>query len=78
MSETDFVIAACFEKEGQFKKAYEGFKALEGKYPYPALLRMKLEGIERRLKEKRGKKKKSPYRLKPTSLEPEHNSGQFS
>ena len=66
MSETNFVIASCSEEEGQFEKAYKGFKALEGKYPYPTLLRMKLEGIESRLKKKRGKKKKSPYRLKPT------------
>ena len=70
MSEMDFVIASCFEEEGRFEKAYEGFKALEGKYPYPTLLRMKLEGIENRLKKKRGKKKKSPYRLKQTGGKP--------
>lgn len=67
MSEMDFVIASCFEEEGQFEKAYESFKALEGIYPYPILLKMKLEGIENRLKKKRGKTKKSPYRLKSTA-----------
>ena len=67
ISEMNFIMASCFEAEGQFEKAYEGFKAIEAEYPYPTVLRMKLKGIENRLKKKRGKKKKSPYRLKPTS-----------
>ena len=66
MSEMDFVIASCFEEEGKFEKAYEGFKTLEGIYPYPNLLRMKLDGIENRLKKKRDKNKKSPYHIKST------------
>ena len=66
MSKMDFVIASCYEEEGHFEKAYERFKALEGIYPYPTILGMRLEGIEKRLKKKRGKKRNSPYRLKPT------------
>lgn len=53
-SEMDFIMASCDEEEGAYDKALEGFKALENKYPYPALLRMKVEGIQKRITEIKG------------------------
>ena len=47
-----FIIAACFEEKGMLKKAYKGFKALEKRYAYPTLLKMKLENIEKRINKK--------------------------
>jgi TolA-binding protein len=46
----DFVVASCLEEEGHLQEAYNGFKALEGHYIYPAILKMKLVGIEKRMK----------------------------
>lgn len=61
VSEMDFVMASCTEEEGDYEKAYQNFKALEGTYPYPTLLKMKLEGIENRIKKTANKEKKSPF-----------------
>ena len=46
----DFVVASCLEEEGHLQDAYNRFKALEGRYIYPAILKMKLVGIEKRMK----------------------------
>lgn len=48
--EMDFVMASCLEDEGKLLVAYKSFKALEGKYKYPAMVKMKLEGLEGRIK----------------------------
>ena len=48
----DFVVASCLEEEGHLQEAFNGFKALEGRYIYPAILKMKLVGIEKRMKKK--------------------------
>jgi len=41
------------EEEGHLKDAYKRFKSLEGRYAYPAILKMKLVGIEKRIEKKR-------------------------
>ena len=46
----DFVVASCLEEEGHLQEAYNRFKALEGRYFYPGILKMKLVGIEKRIK----------------------------
>ncbi|NIP99844.1 MAG: tetratricopeptide repeat protein, partial [Nitrospinaceae bacterium] len=46
----EFVMASCLEDEGKLKLAYNRFKSLEGGFKYPALLKMKLEGIQNRIK----------------------------
>jgi len=51
-TESDFVMASCLEEDGNLKEAYLQFKSLENRYPYPALLQMKLDGIEQRIKKK--------------------------
>ncbi|MEC9018707.1 MAG: tetratricopeptide repeat protein [Nitrospinota bacterium] len=48
-SEMDFVVASCLEEEGHLQDAYNLFKALEGQYTYPSILKMKLLGIEKRI-----------------------------
>ena len=52
-SEIDFLVASCLEEEGHLQDAYNGFKALEGQYTYPSILKMKLVGIEKRIEKKR-------------------------
>jgi TolA-binding protein len=52
-SEMDFVVASCLEEEGNLQDAYNRFKALEGLYTFPSILKMKLVGIETRIKKKR-------------------------
>ncbi len=52
-SEIDFLVASCLEEEGHLQDAYNGFKALEGQYTYPSILKMQLVGIEKRIKKKR-------------------------
>jgi len=52
-SEMDFVVASCLEEEGHLQDAYNLFKALEGQYTYPSILKMKLVGIEKRIEKKR-------------------------
>ena len=51
-SEMKFIIAACLEEKGTLKEAYKAFKALEKDYEYQALLKMKLENIEKRINKK--------------------------
>ena len=46
----DFIVASCLEEEGHLQEAYNQFKTLEGHYIYPAILKMKLDGIEKRMK----------------------------
>jgi TolA-binding protein len=46
----DFVVASCLEEEGHLQEAYNQFKNLEGHYIYPAILKMKLDGIKKRMK----------------------------
>ncbi len=48
----DFIVASCLEEEGHLQEAYNRFKVLEGHYIYPAILKMKLMGIEKRMKKK--------------------------
>jgi TolA-binding protein len=49
----DFIVASCLEEEGHLQEAYNQFKTLEEHYTYPAILKMKLNSIEKRMK-KRG------------------------
>ena len=51
--EMDFVVASCLEEEGHLQDAYNLFKALEGQYTYPSILKMKLLGIEKRIEKVR-------------------------
>ena len=62
--EMEFVMASCLEEEGKLKLAYNRFKGLEGEYKYPALLKMKLEGIEGRIKKGGKSKRKIPKRYR--------------
>jgi TolA-binding protein len=48
-SEMKFIIAACLEDKGMLIKAYKEFKTLEMDYAHPALLKMKIENIEKRI-----------------------------
>ena len=48
--DVDFVVASCLEEEGHLQEAYNRFKVLEGRYIYPAILKMKLAGIGKRMK----------------------------
>ena len=46
-------LSTCSTTEqgkGHLQDAYNRFKALEGRYIYPAILKMKLVGIEKRMK----------------------------
>ena len=65
--EMEFVMASCLEEEGKLKLAYNRFKSLEGDYKYPALLKMKLEGIEGRIKKGGKTKRKIPKRYRRKS-----------
>lgn len=53
MPEMDFVKASCMEEEGKLDEAIALFKKLEGRYKYPPLLTMKIEGIQKRIKKVR-------------------------
>ena len=64
LSEMEFVIASCLEEEEKLEEAYQQFKSLKGRYPYPTLLKMKLEGIESRIQKKADKKGKSKFPFK--------------
>lgn len=57
----EFIMASCLEEEGELDLAHERFKALEGSYRYPALIKMKLEGLEQRIK-KGGRSKRKIHR----------------
>ncbi len=65
--EMEFVMASCLEEEGKLKLAYNRFKSLEDDYKYPALLKMKLEGIEGRIKKGGKTKRKIPRRYRRKS-----------
>lgn len=65
--EMEFVMASCLEEEGKLKLAYSRFKSLEGDYKYPALLKMKLEGIEGRIKKGGKSRRKIPRRYRRKS-----------
>ena len=52
-SEMDFMVASCLEEEGNLQDAYNRFKSLQGHYTFPSILKMKLLGIEKRIKKKR-------------------------
>ena len=65
--EMEFVMASCLEEEGKLKLAYNRFKKLEGDYKYPALLKMKLEGIEGRIKKGGKSRRKIPRRYRRKS-----------
>ena len=65
--EMEFVMASCLEEDGKLKLAYNRFKSLEGDYKYPALLKMKLEGIEGRIKKGGKTKRKIPRRYRRKS-----------
>ena len=60
-NEIEFIMASCLEDEGKLKLALARFKSLEGKYKYPALLKMKMEGVENRIN-KGGKSKRKVRR----------------
>jgi TolA-binding protein len=65
--EMEFVMASCLEEEGKLTLAYNRFKKLEGDYKYPALLKMKLEGIEGRIKKGGKSRRKIPKRYRRKS-----------
>jgi len=67
MDEIEFVMASCLEDEGKLEDALRKFKSLEGAYPYPALLKMKIEGIQSRIQKKMDKKNKSKFRNRSRS-----------
>jgi hypothetical protein len=48
-----FIVASCLEEEGMLQEAFDMFQSLKNNYTYPALLKMKIEGIEKRIKKKR-------------------------
>jgi len=58
--EIEFIMASCLEDEGKLKLALTRFQNLKDSYPYPALIKMKLEGIENRIKKGGRSKKKIP------------------
>jgi len=70
--EMDFVMASCLEEEGKLMEAYQSFKALEGNYKLPALVQMKLEGLENRIKKG---KSDAPAEKKGTRLKPKRDRG---
>ena len=51
-NEMTFVIASCLEDQGMLAEAFNKFKSLQNNYIYPSLLKMKVEGIEKRMKKK--------------------------
>jgi TolA-binding protein len=56
--EVDFIMASSLEEEGELREAYKRFKLLEANYPYPAILKTKMEGLEKRMKKNKKKKRK--------------------
>ena len=51
-SEMKFIIGSCLEEKGMLREAYDELKSLKMDYAYPALLKMKLENIEKRINKK--------------------------
>jgi len=60
IGDMDFIMASCLEEEGQLQLAYNRFKELEGTYKYPAILKMKMEGIQKRIQKGGRTKRKIP------------------
>ena len=52
-NEMMFVVASCLEDEEILQEALDLFQSLQGNYTYPSLLKMKIEGIEKRINKKR-------------------------
>ena len=52
-NEMTFIVASCLENEGMLQEALDRFQSLQNNYIYPSLLKMKVEGIEKRIKKKR-------------------------
>lgn len=55
--EMEFIMASCLEEGGKLQEAYNRFKLLEDDYPYPAILKTKMDGLEKRMKKRKNKKK---------------------
>lgn len=53
LNEAEFILASCLEEEGKLVEALKKFTALMGKYKYPDLLVVKLEGIKSRIIKKK-------------------------
>jgi hypothetical protein len=51
----EFIMASCLEEGGKLKEAYNRFKLLEDNYPYPAILKTKMDGLKKRMKKKKKK-----------------------
>ncbi len=56
-NEMEFVMASCLEEEGKLNEALKKFKNLEEHYIYPAILKTKMEGLEKRIKKKKSRRK---------------------
>lgn len=56
-NEVEFIMASCLEEGGKLQEAYNRFKLLEKGYPYPAILKTKMDGLEKRMKKRKNKKK---------------------
>lgn len=67
LGEMEFVMASCLEDEGNLQEALQKFKSIEEQYPYPALLKMKMEGIANRIQKKLDKKNGSKINFKAKS-----------
>ncbi len=55
-AEMEFIMASCLEEEGDLKAAFNRFKALEDRYLYPAILKTKLDGLQKRMKKRKQRK----------------------
>lgn len=56
-----FVMASCLEEEGKLKQALDQFQELQNSYRYPALVKMKLDGLQQRIN-KGGRSKRKIHR----------------
>ena len=55
--EVEYIMASCLEEEGKLRQAYNRFKLLEDDYPYPAILKTKMDGLKKRMKKRKNKRK---------------------
>jgi len=55
--EADFIMASCLEEGGKLQEAYNRFKLLEDDYPYPAILKTKMDGLKKRMKKRKNKRR---------------------
>ncbi len=60
LGDMEFIMASCLEEEGQLQLAYDRFKELESTYKYPAILKLKMEGIQKRIQKGGRSKRKIP------------------